>query len=121
MGIISALEFWNTVKQMIRDRGYTQEDFCAECGFVEGSFKNRMSKNLYPTLDVTIIMASVLDCSIDALAGMKEIPADIIDLAFEINALPAVYRQIVMSTLETLKNAATAQDAGAERSSFRAG
>ena len=109
MKIISASDFWNNVKKEIANKGITQKELCLLCGFNEGSFKNRISKKVYPTIDEVMLIAKTLQISIDRLAEteLTPVPDDILDLAYEINALPNVYKNIVTDTVKTLSSDAT--------------
>lgn len=109
MKVLSAVDFWENVKAEISQAGITQRELCSRCGFNEGSFKNRVSKKVFPTIDEVYLMAQVLDVSIDRLSGngRESVPQEIIDIAYEINALPDVYRKIVIDTVNTLRSNAT--------------
>ena len=104
-------EFWARFKSALSDAGISQAELCRRCDFNEGSFKNRISKKVFPTVDDVYKIAVVLGISVDLLLGLSDIPQDVLDAAYEINALPPVLQRIVLGTLESCKEQLSARDA----------
>lgn len=106
MKTLDASEFWQAVKDNITNAGFTQAEVCRRCGFNEGSFKNRISKKGFPTIDEVFLMAELLDVSIDELTGrnVPEVPKDVLNYAYELNALPPAFQNIVKATIESCKS-----------------
>ena len=105
--------FWDNVVKILKRNGKTQLDMAEATGIPIQTVRGWISKGMEPRLSDAVAIAKFLNESLDFLAtGEKageSIPRDVADLAFEIQALPDVYRKIIFDSVRTLKADATAK------------
>lgn len=80
-------------------------------GIPNQTISNWKIRDKPPKADELFAIADYLHVSIEwLLTGEKSsIPQEVLDLAYEINALPDVYKQIVFDTVKTLSKDASEQ------------
>lgn len=105
MTLKSAKDFWNNVKSELSKQGLTQRELCVKCGFNEGSFKNRISRSTFPTIDEVYLISQMLNVSIDSLVGLEKpaIPPHILTIAKEVESLPQSYQQMLFEIVKIFK------------------
>lgn len=101
---LSATDFWLKVKEYLAYKNLTQKELCKICHFNEGSFKNRIHNNTYPTIDEVYLIAKTLDVSIDVLTGLKQEPVSpsLLQFAKEVDRLSKKNQKIVRELVEIL-------------------
>lgn len=113
--------FWENVAKTLKKNGKTQLDMAEATGIPIQTIRGWISKGVEPRLSDALAIAKFLNSSLDYLATGADaggnLPRDVADLAFEIQALPDVYRKIVFDSVRTLKADATAK-AREERRDF---
>jgi transcriptional regulator with XRE-family HTH domain len=60
-------EFWNRVKQLIKKRNVTHEEFAEACDINYGTFRGWIHRNIYPTVVDGYAIARVLGVSLEYL------------------------------------------------------
>ena len=111
--------FWENVAKTLKKNGKTQLDMAEATGIPIQTIRGWISKGVEPRLSEALSIARFLNSSLDYLAtgAGSSLPSEVADLAFEILALPDVYRKIVFDSVRTLKADATAK-AREERRDF---
>lgn len=114
---MSGQEFVDRINQLF-PKGARKSDFCHECGIQANSLSLWASRNTIPSADVALKIAKYLNTSVEYLVtgeAPDSVPENILDLAYEIYALPDVYRKIVFDTVKTLKADATEREKERQR------
>lgn len=62
------------LKERIREKGYTQEEFCEKLGIGLSSLKKYMTGKVYYSIDTLNMFAEALDCSYNYLWGVSKTP-----------------------------------------------
>lgn len=62
------------LRERIREKGYTQEEFCEKLGIGLSSLKKYMTGKVYYSIDTLNMFAEALDCSYDYLLGVSKTP-----------------------------------------------
>ena len=103
MTLKSAKEFWFNVKTELARQNITQKELCKRCGFNEGSFKNRISKATFPTIDEVYRISQFLDVSIDKLVGLQttNLSENSLIIANKVNRLPQKYQMIILDMINS--------------------
>ena len=57
------------LKKRIREKGYTQEEFCEKVGIGLSSLKKYMNGKVFYSIDTLDLFAKALNCSYDYLLG----------------------------------------------------
>lgn len=86
--------------------------YVSELGIPAQTISSWKTKDIPPKAPELLAIANYLNVSIEWLLTGEEktIPQNVLDLAYEINALPEVYKKIVFDTVQTLKSSATEQE-----------
>lgn len=96
--------------------------YVQDLGIPNQTISNWKNRNAPPRANELLKIAMYLDVSIEwLLTGQErtapELPQDVLNLAFEINALPEVYKKIVFDTVQTLRNDVIEKEKEKEQSS----
>ncbi len=62
------------LKKRIREKGYTQEEFCEKMGIGLSSLKKYMNGKVFYSIDTLDLFAKALNCSYDYLLGKSKTP-----------------------------------------------
>ena len=62
------------LKNRIREKGYTQEEFCEKVGIGLSSLKKYMNGKVFYSIDTLDLFAKALNCSYDYLLGKSKTP-----------------------------------------------
>lgn len=62
------------LKDRIKEKGYTQEEFCELVGIGLSSLKKYMNGKVFYSIDTLELFANALDCSYDYLLGRSKTP-----------------------------------------------
>ena len=62
------------LKDRIKEKGYTQEEFCELVGIGLSSLKKYMNGKVFYSIDTLELFANALDCSYDYLLGKSKTP-----------------------------------------------
>lgn len=115
---MSGKEFVDRINQLFSKTGGRKSDFYEACGFASNSLTNWAARNTIPSADVALKIAKYLNTSVEYLVtgeAPDSVPEDIIELAYEIYALPDVYQKIIFDTVNTLKADATEREKERQR------
>lgn len=106
MTLKSAKDFWTNVKLELAKQKKTQRELCKKCGFNEGSFKNRISKATFPTIDEVYQISQFLDVSIDKLCGFHttQLSQNAVDIVGKVNKLPQKYQRMILDIVDCIAN-----------------
>lgn len=66
---MTAKEFWNRVKKLIKAHNLTQEQFAKHIDFPIGTLKGAMHFNRYPALPLAVDIAAALGVSVEYLVA----------------------------------------------------
>jgi transcriptional regulator with XRE-family HTH domain len=76
MTTLNAERFWNRIRKLIKDGGYTQRQFADFCGIPLNTLRGWMSKGILPPLEDAYIMSGKLSVSIDEFVlGKRDLPS----------------------------------------------
>ena len=62
------------LKERIKEKGYTQEEFCEFVGIGLSSLKKYMNGKVFYSIDTLELFSKALDCSYDYLLGKSKTP-----------------------------------------------
>ena len=121
--IINRIDVLLLKKHLKRNAAY---DFA---GIAHNSFSNWCRRDSNIPVQALFKIAQFLGVSVEyLLTGKNELPPNtptipqkVLDLAYEINALPEVYRKIIFDTVRTLKESASEKEQEKKQDSGFAG
>lgn len=102
----SGKDFVDRINELFSQRiSRPKADFYESCDIPKNSLSNWSKRNTIPGADIAIRIAKYLNTTVEYLVTGEEekIPRNILDTAYEINALPTPLQNIVLATLESCK------------------
>jgi transcriptional regulator with XRE-family HTH domain len=103
--MISNREVIDRIDSLLKSRNLKRNAVYDSCGLAHNTFSNwsREEGVKIPAQSLYAI-AQFFNVSVEyLLTGTSENPPEVLNLAYEINALPDVYKKIVLDTVKTLK------------------
>ena len=115
--MISNREVIDRIDFLLKQRHLKRNAVYDYVGIARNTFSNwSKNENVKIPAQPLFEIAQYFGVSVEYLLTGKEpeekelVPYDVLELAFEINALPEVYKKIVFDTVQTLKSSATEQE-----------
>ena len=103
---MSGKDFVDRINLLFSQTGGRKSDFYEACGIASNSMTNWAARDTIPSADTALKIAKYLNTSVEYLVTGKapdNIPKEILDTAYEIYALPEVYKTLLFEMLKTLK------------------
>ena len=99
-------DFWNRVKILIKQNNTTQEGLAKSINIPFHTLQGQIVKNRLPNIIDGYNIATVLNTTVEFLITGEEkgIPQEIIKVAYEINALPTMFKELLFGNLEMYKH-----------------
>lgn len=104
------MTFYERMQQMLSAKSMTAADLSRIILISQPSI-NGWKNGSVPRADVACKVAKVLNTTVEYLVTgeTEDIPKDIIDLAYEISALPKVFRDSIIGSVELFKSQLSGQ------------
>lgn len=103
---------WDRIKLILKEKGITQKSLSERLGYSSRSIEIKINRKSLPDIQEIQNISKILNVSVEWLITGEEgeIPQEIIDLAYEINALPEVYKNFIKADLAKYKSACVSLD-----------
>ena len=109
--IIGMETFWERIELLLKKQGFSQKEL-GEAVSVSGASITGWKNGSIPRADIALKIANYLNVSVEWLITGEEgeIPHEILNLAYEISALPEVYKNFIKADLAKYKSACVSLD-----------
>lgn len=109
---VSGEDFVNRVDSKLKELNLKRQVLADYCKFSIQTFTDWKRRDSIPSADIALKIANYLNVSVEWLITGEEgeIPQEILDLAYEINALPEVYKNFIKADLAKYKSACVSLD-----------
>ena len=105
-------DFWNRVKILIKQNNTTQEGLANSINVPFHTLQGQIVKNRLPNIIDGYNIANTLNTTVEFLITGQEkgLPQEIIKVAYEINALPTMFQELLLGNLEMYKRQCILQE-----------
>ena len=109
---VSGEDFVNRVDSKLKELNLKRQVLAEYCKFSIQTFTDWKRRDSIPSADIALKIANYLNVSVEWLitGDEGEIPHEILNLAYEINALPEVYKNFIKADLAKYKSACVSLD-----------
>lgn len=105
------MEFWDRLQKKLYEKKATAAELSRAVGVSQASI-NGWKNGAFPRADMACKVAKALDTTVEYLVNGDEpynVPQDVLDLAYEVYALPELFRNIVFDTVKNLSQSVSEQ------------